>query len=807
MLARVTLPRQIQGWRRLERPEPWAFTAVVTALALLFVAAFGERIAPHESIYFLVEHGNDPRPFDPGIVYPLGSDVLGRDLFSLVLAGAPTTLAIVLLGGLARVASGLAVAAISSWAPRLRLVTESVAELVSAIPATIVALVIVKVLVKEDTSVAVFVASLLVIGWAGPYRIVRAELDRLAAAPFTQGARTIGVGRWRMFWRHHVPHLVPILAVNLSQQVVASLVLVAELGVLGTFVGTTRTISIEESLSRVLTGPVNVARIADPPEWGGLLASARTIESLWTTRWLIFVPGVAFAITALAIALLGFAIARRYARRDLVNDLRGRGAALLSAAAVLLVVASGLVPERFADARRFADDARAALRTEPDTQMAFAEAGLAPVASSFALRREATSTLRAGTARFSIGGRTLEEQRDDNHPLDSWNVMAFVSSSTGGGTVEAPLIYAGRGISQIDIPAIPSTTMYVGSLADLGTLVKDYPDDYAGIDVRGKIVLLVRFIAVAGRANATFYSGNVLGPSVDEQVASAIKRGAAGVIFVDPALRLYTDGDDQYTYALSGVVGGPNPYLKLQRDSPATSTAGVPVIVVSPTAVQPLLTPYGIDLKQYSRVDAFREYGGMASVARDLGVRARVEVPLERRTAVATSYVAEVAGVAADAPRVLVWAPRKPADHPSADALAAVGRALAARKVPFILVDYDDFLDRAGTVAAIRAVLGDRRIALVLVLERLDGTALRFTTPYGDLIPAIDLYADRASARHEVTRATATMGQLAERAPFIDLKTVIIGGNGGQGDLRPDASALIGYLAGRIALGADELPH
>jgi len=231
------------------------------------------------------------------------------------------------------------------------------------------------------------------------------------------------------------------------------------------------------------------------------------------------------------------------------------------------------------------------------------------------------------------------------------------------------------------------------------------------------------------------------------------------------------------------------------------------VVVVSPTAAQPLLTPFGIDLKPYSRMDEFHEYGGTTSVARDLGVRGRIEVPLERRTAVATSYVAEVPGTSADAPRVLVWAPRKPADHVSSDVLAAVGRALAARHVPFVLVDYDDYLDRAGSIAAIRDALGERKIALVLVLERLDGTALRFTTPYGDLIPAMDLYAERAAARHEVTRSTATMSQLAERAPFIELKTVIISGNGGQGDVRPDASALIGYLAGRTALGADELLH
>src|SRR6266508_1513105 len=114
---------------------------------------------------------------------------------------------------------------------------------------------------------------------------------------FTQGALAIGVSRWRLFWRHHLPHLAPVLAMNLSQQIVASLVLVAELGVLSVFVGATRFISIEESLSLVLPTQVNGAQISDPPEWGGLLANARTIESLWTTRWLFLVLGVDTGIT------------------------------------------------------------------------------------------------------------------------------------------------------------------------------------------------------------------------------------------------------------------------------------------------------------------------------------------------------------------------------------------------------------------------------------------------------------------------------------------------------------------------------
>src|SRR4029077_1560429 len=154
----------------------------------------------------------DPRPYDPGLVFPFGSDVLGRDLFSLVLAGARQTLTIVVLGGLARVLAGLLVAAMSSWWRPTRLATESVAELVSAVPATLVALVLVKVFLKADANVAVVIGALLVTGWAGPYRVIRAELDRLRRMPFTQGATALGVGRWRLFLRHHLPHLVPLVA-------------------------------------------------------------------------------------------------------------------------------------------------------------------------------------------------------------------------------------------------------------------------------------------------------------------------------------------------------------------------------------------------------------------------------------------------------------------------------------------------------------------------------------------------------------------------------------------------------------------
>lgn len=787
--------------------------AIGAFFALVVVALFGEHIAPHEDIYLVIEHGSDPRPYDPGIIYPLGSDVLGRDLLSLVLLGARTTLAIVLLAGLARVAAGVLIAALGrSWWPT-RLATESLAQLVSAIPATVVALVLVKIFVKSDTTVLVFVGALLLIGWAGPYRVVRAELDRLARAPFTEGARAMGAGRWRLLWRHHLPHLVPVIGMNLAQQVVASLVLVAELGVLGVFVGATRSIDIQESLSAFRGGVPNAAVITETSEWGGLLAGSRTVLALWVTRWLILLPGVAFALTAVAVAAIGFALARRYARRDLIADLRGRGALALAAGVLTMFVGSGLIPERYAEARDWAAAARSEVRSVSDVESAFAEAALRPVGESFAVTREIATVSQSGPAIVRVGSTTVSEAPWPRRLLDvpdrERSVRGFVAAGTGGGLVEAPLVFAGRGISPADFKPLSQPVTFVRPDVAKEIHALGYEDDYAGIDVRGKVVLLVRFFGIHVGPNTRISDGIAHGLVVEQTIASAVERGAAAVIFVDPALWLYTDLEANATYGGRGAVrGGPNPYLRLERSEPRTDTEGVPVIVLSEIAAGELLGPLGLDLTPFYDFDERSRPEDAQSPSSDLGVMARVEVPIAKQTATVSSLVGEIAGTAAGTGYIVVWAPRRPdAPHPSRDVLAALASALGSRRVPLVFVDFDLSVDARANAKHIRQALKDREIALVVVLDKLDGGALRFITPYGELIPALDRYADRSSARYEVTRQTARVAALEGIAPFIDVKTVLVTGTGGEGDVRPDAAAVLGYMAGRLALGAPEVPR
>ncbi len=754
--------------RRQAELDPWALLPAALFLLLVFVAVFGERIAPHEPIYYVLEHGRDPRPFDPGLVFPLGSDMLGRDLVSVVLAGARWTLTIVLVAGLSRLVLGLILAAIATVTRAAGVLVDVLADVLSAVPATLVAVLLIKGLVREDiTSLPLLIAALLVVGWAGPCRVIRVELARLARAPFSDGARAIGVSPLRLLLRHQVPHLVPILATNLGQQVVASLVLVAELGVLGVALGSSRAIDISASLSTVRPGPENAMRIPDQPEWGSMLATSRTVEILWATRWVVLIPGAAFALTAIAAALIGFSLARRYGRRDVLMD--GRGFTVVALAAALLVAVAPLVPPRYAEAREWAAAARAELGLGGDLDTAFARAGMV----TRDVVHEVVDVARTGAASVRIGDVTVTEQPG--------RVQSLVAAGNGAGPVDAPLVFASRGLVPKNYPPLNAYGRGRGrNLSNIGTYIKDYPDDFAGIDVRGKIVLLVRFLGVAVSEDE-----RIEGPTPHDTILNALDRGAAAVVYVDPTL------------ATS------NEYTQLEREFPAETTDGAPVVVLDPAAAKTLVEPLGVDLTPLLGYDAVGTVWPQ-SPARDLAVTARVEVPLRQVVMRYTSSVTSFPNIPRETPQIALWAELDPktgqVDPLQADVLGAAARLASGRKVPFLFVRHDPRSD----TSALGGALADTRVSLVIALDRLRGDALEFATANGDLIPAFDQYAEAAGTSHVLTRATAQ-----EIPPLWHVRIVHVFARqaGADADERSDAVALLGYIAGRFALGAPELPR
>ena len=305
--------------------------------------------------------------------------------------------------------------------------------------------------------------------------------------------------------------------------------------------------------------------------------------------------------------------------------------------------------------------------------------------------------VRTGPASATVGSVTVQElfpqpevlarDFDSNATPSPIHLRSVVSEGLGGGgVVDGPLVFAARGVVPAEIPH-PLAYAAARRLPDLATLVKDYPDDYAGIDVRGKIVLLVRFMGVD-----TGTRGVVEGFSVGTAVNDAIKRGATGVIVVDPVVG--NPGSSPDPRSLLAL----NAYVQIEQLFPPLTASGVPVVVVDRDVAQRLVGSLGIDVDPLLGLDAAGKKWDR-SFSRDLGVTARIAVPLREEVTSVTSTVAEVPGFSAETGRVVVWAEHKlgttRTEANRRDVLASLAARLAKYKIPRS-VSFADSLEVLG---------------------------------------------------------------------------------------------------------------
>jgi peptide/nickel transport system permease protein len=209
--------------------------------------------------------------------HPFGTDQLGRDILSRIIAGSRVTLTIagsaVVLGGLVGVLLGLLAGYFGGWYDRvlMRLV-----DIQLAFPLMLLALLVVAALGPDLHNL---IAVLALTSWVRYARIVRAQVLTVREREFVQAALAMGSGHARLLLHHILPNvLTPVF-------VVATLELA-------------RTIVLEAGLSFLGLG------IQPPsPSWGRMLADGRTyIASAW---WIITLPGLALMLTVLNVNLLG----------------------------------------------------------------------------------------------------------------------------------------------------------------------------------------------------------------------------------------------------------------------------------------------------------------------------------------------------------------------------------------------------------------------------------------------------------------------------------------------------------------------
>ena len=276
-------------------------------LTLLFgVVVLGPTIAPHspfttQGMEFVDGQFLIP-PFAPDAEYPWGTDVLGRDMMSLVLAGARQTLTLALLAVAARMVLGIVLGTLAGWnqGQSIDRVILGAAEVLSAFPTLILAMLLILALGIRN-GYRPFLIGLSVVGWGEVMQYVRGQVIAMRPRAFVESAYATGAGTSRIVARHLIPNLAPALISLAALEMGAVLMLLGELGFIGIFIGGGAFAELVVDGQRY--------HYSDVPEWGALLSNVRLYAR--TYLWTALYPALAFFVAILGFNLLGEGLHRR----------------------------------------------------------------------------------------------------------------------------------------------------------------------------------------------------------------------------------------------------------------------------------------------------------------------------------------------------------------------------------------------------------------------------------------------------------------------------------------------------------------
>lgn len=259
------------------RRQPLGTVGLAIVLVMLVAGLSAGWIAPFDP----EENDFNAMMEAPSWTHLLGTDQVGRDIFSRLVYGARTALIVgfsaAIVGGLAGLVLGVASAYFGGW---FDLVFQRVLDVLMAFPLIILALAVVAVFGTGVFNVIVAI-TIPLIPRCG--RVVRASALAIREIPYVDAARALGFGHARIVLRHMLPNVVAPFLILLSA-----------------FVG--QAILAEASLSYLGLG------VQEPvPAWG-LMLQGGAEEYATTAPWIAVFPGLAIVLTVLGISLFGDAL-------------------------------------------------------------------------------------------------------------------------------------------------------------------------------------------------------------------------------------------------------------------------------------------------------------------------------------------------------------------------------------------------------------------------------------------------------------------------------------------------------------------
>ena len=285
---RGPLGHAIRAVARFARRKPLGALGGLIVAGMLLMAAFADGLAPYG--YEDTIRGARFRP--PGSAHWLGTDNLGRDLWSRIVYGARISVTVgfatIALGTLLATAIGVSSGYLGG---AYDLVVQRIVDAWMSFPYLVIVLSVMAVLGPGLLNV---ILALAIITAATSSRVIRGATITVAQQPHVEAARAVGAGQLRVVLRHVLPNVVP------------TILILATIGLGGVILA-------ESALSFLGFG------VPPPyPSWGGMLSgSGRThmLRAPWMAVW----PGVAISLAVFGFNMLGDAL------RDVLDPrLRGQ---------------------------------------------------------------------------------------------------------------------------------------------------------------------------------------------------------------------------------------------------------------------------------------------------------------------------------------------------------------------------------------------------------------------------------------------------------------------------------------------------
>ena len=260
----------------LLRKNKLSFTALIIILSLVVIAIITPIIAPFPSHIY-----GDVNPQDkllaPSRVYFLGTDEVGRDLFSRVLYGTRISL----LGSLIAVGMGLLIGVplglmAGFYGGFLDEFIMRIVDMFLSFPPLLLAMAIAAFL---GPSLQNAILALIIAWWPWYTRLIRGQVVSIKEREFVRAAHAIGTPSWQIMLKHILPNCISPIIVQASMDLGGIILTLAALSFLG------------------------LGAQAPTPEWGLIINTSRTyfLKAWWYSTF----PGMAIFITVLSFNLLG----------------------------------------------------------------------------------------------------------------------------------------------------------------------------------------------------------------------------------------------------------------------------------------------------------------------------------------------------------------------------------------------------------------------------------------------------------------------------------------------------------------------